>query len=133
MKCNINPVEVVAFGATLESAKINSSKLQEISAFKLGIAVNNPDPNDKEGSLMYTIIQKYSKIPYSNEKKFRITLTKEYQYISIKIYEGLEKYVNKNNFLGEMKIDNLNKLGTIDYVVKFKVDVNGQLFPCLYS
>jgi len=76
---------------------------------------------------MYSIIKKFSKIPVSNEKKFRINLTQEYPYISIKIYEGNDKYVNKNTFLGEMKTDNLNKLGIIEYSVKFDIDVNGQL------
>ena len=132
MKDNLNPDEAVAYGATLESAKMEEKdrinfNLQDISAYKLGIAIKNSDPKDKEGELMYSIIKKFSKIPVSNEKKLKINLTKEFPNITIKIYEGNEKYVNKNTFLGEMKIDNLNKLGTIEYLVKFDVDVNGQL------
>ena len=132
VKDSLNPDEAVAYGATLESAKMEEKSkinfiLQDISAYKIGIANNNPDPNDKEGDLMYSIIKKFSKIPVSNEKQFRINLTKEYPYISIKIYEGNDKYVNKNTFLGEMKTDNLNKLGIIEYSVKFDIDVNGQL------
>jgi molecular chaperone DnaK (HSP70) len=132
VKDNLNPDEAVAYGATLESAKMEEKdrinfNLQDISAYKLGIAIKNSDPKDKEGELMYSIIKKFSKIPVSNEKKLKINLTKEFPNITIKIYEGNEKYVNKNTFLGEMKIDNLNKLGTIEYLVKFDVDVNGQL------
>jgi len=132
IKDNLNPDEAVANGATLESAKMEEKdkinfNLQDISAYKLGIAVNNPDQNDKEGELMYAIIKKFSKIPASQEKKFKMNLTKEYPMISIKIYEGNDKYVNKNTLLGEMKIDNLNKLGEIEYNVKFDIDVNGQL------
>ena len=132
VKDSLNPDEAVAYGATLESAKMNEKgkinfNLQDISAYKIGIASLNPDPNDKEGELMYSIIKKFSKIPVSNEKKFRGDLTNEYPYISIKIYEGNDKYVNKNTFLGEMKTDKINKLGTIEYSVKFDIDVNGQL------
>jgi len=137
IKDNLNPDEAVANGATLESAKMEEKdkinfNLQDISAYKLGIAVNNPDQNDKEGELMYAIVKKFSKIPVSQEKKFKMNLTKEYPIISIKIYEGNDKYVNKNTYLGEMKIDNLNKLGTIEYSVKFDVDVNGQLTVTIY-
>jgi len=132
IKDNLNPDEAVATGATLESAKMEKKdkinfNLQDISAYKLGIAINNPDQNDKEGELMYAIIKKFSRIPASQEKKFKMNLTKEYPMISIKIYEGNDKYVKKNTLLGEMKIDNLNKLGEIEYSVKFDVGVNGQL------
>ena len=132
VKSSLNPDEAVAYGATLESAKMEEKdkinfNLQDISAYKLGIATKNPDPNDAEGELMYPIIRKFSKIPVSNEKKFKINLTKEFPNFSIKIYEGNDKYVNKNTFLGEILIDNLNKLGEILYIVKFDVDVNGQL------
>ena len=132
VKDSLNPDEAVAYGATLESAKMEEKGkinfiLQDISAYKIGIASKNPDPNDKEGDLMYSIIKKFSKIPASDEKKFRINLTQEYPYVSIKIYEGNDKYVYKNTFLGEMKTENLNKLGIIEYSVKFDIDVNGQL------
>jgi len=133
VKDNLNPDEAVAFGATLEAAKMEEKdkvkfNLQDITAYKLGIASFNPDPNDKQnGDLMYPIIKKFSKIPSSKEKSFKVELTNNYPYISIKIYEGNEKYVKKNKLLGEMRVDEINKLGLIEYKVKFSVDVNGQL------
>ena len=133
VKDNLNPDEAVAFGATLEAAKMEEKdkvkfNLQDITAYKLGIASFNPDPNDKQnGDLMYPIIKKFSKIPSSKEKNFKVELNNNYPYISIKIYEGNEKYVKKNKLLGEMRVDGINKLGLIEYKVKFSVDVNGQL------
>ena len=134
VKDNLNPDEAVALGATMEAAKMEGKdkinfNLQDIIAYKLGIAVENTDPIDKEknGFIMKQIIKKHSKIPSSSEKGFSSELTKKDEILSIKIYEGNDKYVNKNKFLGEMFIDNINKIGNIDYKVKFTVDVNSQL------
>ena len=134
VKDNLNPDEAVAFGATMEAAKMEEKDkinfiLQDIIAYKLGIAVENPDPIDKEknGLLMRHIIKRYSKIPSSSEKGFSSELTKMGDQIGIKIYEGNDQYVNKNTFLGEMYVNNINAKGNIDYKVKFSVDVNSQL------
>ena len=131
---NLNPDEAVAFGATMEAAKMEGKdkinfNLQDIIAYNLGIASENPDPNDYKvnGYLMYPIIKKYSKIPTSSEKIFQTNLTNSYPRISVKIYEGNDKYVKKNSFLGEMSTENIKNLGNIDYNLKFSVDVNSQL------
>ena len=128
----LNPDEAVAYGATLESAKIEEKdridfNLQDIIAYKLGVATANPNPNDKNGELMFAIIKKFSKIPVSNRKRFKVNITKEFPYIQLKIYEGNDKFVNKNKLLGQIKIDDLNKLGEIEYAVQFDIDVNGKL------
>ena len=117
----------------MEAAKMEEKdkikfNLQDIIAYKLGIAVDNPDLIDKEknGLIMKNIIKRYSKIPSSSEKGFNNELTKN-ETLSIKIYEGNDKYVNKNTFLGEVFIDSINKIRKIDYKVKFNVDINNQL------
>ena len=134
VKDNLNPDEAVAFGATMESAKMEEKdkinfNLQDINAYKLGIAVKNTDPkdNEKNGDIMYSIIKKYSKIPSSSEKSFKITLNKDFPNIDVRIYEGNDNYINKNTLLGIIHIDNINKFGMIDYKVKLCVDVNSQL------
>jgi len=129
---SLNPDEAVAYGATLESAKIEEKEridfnLQDIIAFKLGVASANPNPNDKNGELMYTIIKKFSKIPCWNQKRFKVNISKMFPYIQLKIYEGNDKYVNKNKLLTLIKLDNLNVLGELEYTVKFDIDANGQL------
>ena len=131
---NLNPDEAVAFGATMEAAKMEEKdkinfNLQDIIAYNLGIMTSNPDPNDNiaNGSLMYPIIKKYNKIPFSSEKIFKTEIKNNYPRIAVKIYEGNNKYVNNNSFLGELSTDNINKLGNIEYNLKFSVDVNSQL------
>ena len=131
---NLDPDEAVAFGATMEAAKMEEKdkinfNLQDIVAYKLGILSKNKDPVDraKNGDLMYHIIPKFTKIPSSSEKEFEIELDQNSPNLILNVYEGNDKYVNKNTFLGKMEIDNINKLGKIDYKVKFSVDVNSQL------
>jgi len=134
VKDNLNPDEAVAFGATMEAAKLEGKdkinfNLQDVIAYKLGISTLNKDTVDrkKNGDLMFPLIQRFSKIPSSSEKEFSVELSQNFPDIIIKIYEGNDKYVNKNTFLGEILINNINKFGMIDYKVKFSVDVNGQL------
>ena len=134
VKDNLNPDEAVAFGATMEAAKLEGKdkinfNLQDVIAYKLGISSFNKDTADREknGDLMYPIIKRFSKIPSSDEKEFSINLSQNFPDILIKVYEGIDKYVNKNTFLGEILVNNINKFGMIDYKVKFSVDVNGQL------
>ena len=134
VKDNLNPDEAVAFGATMEAAKIEEKdkinfNLQDIIPFKLGIGSYNRDLNDRKinGDLMYPIIKKNSKIPSSGDRPFKANLAPPNQKITIRIYEGNDKYVNKNTFLGDMVVDNINKIGIIDYRIKFNVDVNSQL------
>ena len=85
VKDNLDPDEAVAFGATMEAAKMEEKDkinfiLQDITAYKLGIATENKDPNDKKenGEKMYSIIKKYSKIPSSSEKTFEVELNQNY-------------------------------------------------------
>ena len=137
IKDNINPDEAVAIGATLDAAKIERSDkmnfvLQDIVPYNLGISSYNANINEIGNDLMNTIIKKYSKIPCSEEKSFNTTLSEKKKDINIKIYEGNNKYVNKNTKLGEIKIENLNP-GSIEYKVKFIIDVNGELKVHVYD
>ena len=129
---NINPDEAVAIGATLEAAKIEINDkmnfvLQDIVPYNLGIGVFNPNVEEvSKGEIMYDIIRKYSKIPCSAEKTFSLNINKNNQNLVLKIYEGNDKYVNKNTKLGELNIENIPE-GRIEYKLKFIIDVNGEL------
>lgn len=43
------------------------------------------------------------------------------------MYEGNDKYINNNAFLGEMSIAKIKEIRNKDYKVKFRVDINSQL------
>ena len=129
---NINPDEAIAIGATLEAAKIEINDkmnfvLQDIIPYNIGIGVVNNNPNDiQNGWVMNTIIKKFSKIPCSKETNFK-KFFDQTNNLSLKIYEGNNKYVNKNTYLGELKVENLPKKGKIDFNLNFIIDVNGEL------
>ena len=125
----INKNEEVALGKNIEAAKMKEKEkfnLKDITAYRLGIGVKNKDPKDFEinGNLMYCIIGKFRKIPCSSEKKFSFELTQNSPNIEIYIFEGNDKYIKNNFYIGEINIDNLNKFGKIEYKIKFSVDIN---------
>jgi molecular chaperone DnaK (HSP70) len=107
--------------------------LQDIIPYNLVIAVKNQNKNeDKE--LMFTIIKKNSKIPYNSDAfPFTITLNEKTKDINVNIYEGNDKYAEKNTKLGELKVENISKVGKIEYRLKFIIDVNGELTVQLTS
>ena len=78
IKSDINPDEAVAIGATLEAAKIQREKnlnfvLQDIIPFDIGVLIQNPNVNDPvHREIIHPIIQRYSKIPSSNEKRYKV-------------------------------------------------------------
>ena len=136
---NINPEEAVAIGATLYAAKIQIKEkmnftLQDIIPYNIGIETkkSNQIIIDNE-SIMSTIIKKYSKIPCNRERKFSIELTDNYPDIIVKIYEGNDDNVKRNNKLGEIVIMDLGKIGTYEYKIKLGVDLSGQLSGSLIS
>ena len=139
IKDNINPDEAVAIGATLEAAKIEINDkmhfvLQDIVPYNIGISTINPKIDEiNKGNIMYTIIKKYSKIPCSEEKTFSNNITQKNKNLIIKIYEGNDKYAEKNTKLGELKVENISKVGKIEYKLKFIIDVNGELTVQLTS
>ena len=139
IKDNVNPDEAVAIGATLEAAKLEIKAnmkfvLQDITPYNLGISIINPNINEiNKGDVMQVFITKYSKIPTFAEKTLSTNLAPKNPNIILKIYEGNNKYVEKNTKLGELKVENIQKSGKIDYKVKFIMDVNGELIVQIIS
>ncbi len=67
-------------------------KISDVIPFSLGVKI--------EGDLMDKIINKNSRIPIKVEKEYETT-EKYQKQIRIQIYEGENKYANKNSFLSE--------------------------------
>jgi hypothetical protein len=124
IKSNLNPDEAVAYGATLDRAKMEENdkinfNLQDIVAYNLGVETENNEIN--------VIVKRYTKIPCSKDKNFKVNLTKEKPDVVINVYEGNSNLVKDNKFLSQIVIDNINIFGEILYNVKFTVDVNSKL------
>ena len=126
IKSTINPDEAVAYGATLDRAKMEENvkinfNLQDIIAYNLGV--------EKENNEMSVIIKKFSKIPCSYDKNYITKVDEKHPNIIVPIYEGNSKSVKDKDCLklGEIVLDNINKIGDFKYNVNFKVDVNSKL------
>ena len=142
----INPDETVAYGASILAAKLmkqgtdilNDIVLLDITPFSIGIEVHNNSviPEIKnEGNFMSFIIPKGKKIPYCNTVKNYRTVEDFQKRGRISIYEGENKYVKYNHFLGEFIINDLplKKRGEVKIEVTISIDINGILYVKAYE
>ena len=136
---SINPDETVAYGAAIQAAKImkqgndilNDIILMDITPFSLGINVVNESKDSeirKKGSLMSVVIPRGTKIPIKKTNHYQTSLDYQEE-ISIGVYEGENKYVKDNHFLGEFNLVDLpkKKAGEVKDDVTFSIDANGIL------
>ena len=136
---SINPDETVAYGAAIQAAKLmkqgndilNDVILMDITPFSLGVDVVNKSQNPeikKKGCLMSVVIPRGTKIPV--EKIGNYQTSYDYQEtLSIGVYEGENKYVKDNHFLGKFNLVNLpkKKEGEVKFDETFSIDANGIL------
>ena len=137
---DINPDEVVAYGATIQAAMLmtigksktlNGIKLYDITPISLGTDVVNKssDPKIKAlGSKMSIIIPKWSRIPIIKEKGYK-TVDDNQKTMQICIYEGENDYLKDNKFLNVFTLLNLppRPRGQVQCTVSFEIDVNNIL------
>jgi len=127
-KCNINPDEAIAIGASIESAIIGKSNdekikdivLMDVIPLSLGIEINN--------NIMEIIISRNTHIPIKKNKIFT-TCCDNQPSIKLKIFEGERLETKYNNLLGEFELIGLPPAlrGELKIKVIFKIDVNGIL------
>ena len=137
----INPDEAIAYGATLEAAKILYKKDYDYAAFNLfdiiplslGINIKNNCLNPemkKEGDIMSLLIKRGTNV-FCGEYIERTYQTSEdnQTFVRIFIYEGEKKYIKYNLKLGEVLLTNLpkKKKGEIKVKVNFRIDSEGIL------
>ena len=126
--CNsINPDEVVAIGATIQAInqyniEVDREKLVllDVTPLSIGVKVSQ--------GKMDVIIPKNTIIPYEKSCKFKTIKDNQDKFI-INIYQGENKYVKYNIFLGKLKyeIKTPKPKGEIIIEIKFKLDISGIL------
>ena len=135
----VNPDEIVAYGATIQAAMLLAAKqnnifeevaLFDITSISLGIEVINNSLDEKIRSLenkMEVIFPKWSLIPTIKTKYFFKTINQPD--IIISIYEGENDYVKFNKLLGKLFIKDIPRSpkGEIYYEVNFIIDQNNIL------
>ncbi|XP_078169444.1 heat shock cognate 70 kDa protein-like [Carex rostrata] len=127
--CNaINPDEAVAYGASVQAAKLNGQgskevqdlDLVDVTPLSLGVAIR--------GGKLLVVVPRNTPIP--TKKKHVLTTSVDYQTSAyLAIYEGERAETKHNNLLGEFVLDNIDS--ALKYVpqidVCFEIDANGIL------
>ena len=136
----VNPDEVVAYGATIQAAMLltvgqnnilKDINLYDITPISLGTDVINDSLDEKIkslGSKMSVIIPKWTPIPAEYKKRYE-TLVDNQEDILISIYEGENDYVKFNKLLGQFKLNHIpkRKKGEVICEVSFNIDKNSIL------
>ena len=136
----INPDEVVAYGATIQAAMLltpgqnnifKDVNLYDITPITLGTDVINDSKDEKIkslGSKMSVIIPKWTPIPTSKTKKYE-TIIDYQEDIMISIYEGENEYVKFNKLLDKFYLKDIPRRlkGEVVCKVTFSIDKNNIL------
>lgn len=129
--CHLDPDLVVAMGAAIQAGLKEKNKalddivLTDVCPYTLGIAtVNEEDPDNL---LFSPIIERNSAVPISIVANYN-TVSDNQTKVAIKIYQGEQRYVAKNIYLGQLEIKvpkNKAQIETFD--IRFSYDMNGLL------
>ena len=126
IETNLDPKEVVAIGASVQGGilsnlnNLNNYDLLDITNYSLGVELVE--------ERMSKIIKKYTKTPISLYKDY-VNAFDYPESLQIRVYEGEDKNIKNNLFLGEFKISNLpkKKKGEIKIIIEFNIDKNSLL------
>jgi len=130
--CHIDPDTVVAMGAAIQAGlkdknkALNDVVLTDVCPYTLGTEINNPNGGN-EGGYYYPIIERNTTVPTSMVKTVQTSFDNQTQ-LEIKIYQGENRLVKKNVFLGEITVKvpkGPEGKETVD--VRYSYDMNGLL------
>ena len=129
----LNPVEAVAYGATIEAAMemgeyAEDITLLDVCPFSLGVAVQKEETYKDFGLQMDKVINKGSKLPLKIIKNY--LPAEDYQSsVLIQVFEGENKFVKDNYPLGNFELLDLpkKKKKEIHIDIIFELDENSIL------
>ncbi|MFN0055837.1 MAG: Hsp70 family protein [Planctomycetales bacterium] len=131
--CRLNPDEVVALGAAVQSGLIEKNAAVEdlvvtdVSPFTLGIEISPDIGGIKRRGYFLPIINRNTTIPVSRVERV-LTTAPNMASVRIAVYQGEGRRVASNLFLGEFTVDGI-PLGPVGRPidVRFTYDLNGVL------
>ena len=132
-KCALNPDEVVAIGATIQSGLITSHHsvedvvVTDVSPFTLGIETSHEQGHRRREGYFLPIINRNTTIPVSRSEVVG-TVNANQTEIRFKLYQGEHRRVEENVFLGEFMVSGI-PLGPPgqEVEIRFTYDLNGIL------
>ena len=121
---NINAEEVVAKGAVLFSLNERNIIIKDIITKAIGICIKDEK--------MYTIIPSGTPITLRKENRLQYKQAfalagKMAKNAIIKIYQGNEKFVKNNEYLGEFKVDIKDNEKNVKIKISMEIDYNSIL------
>ncbi len=129
--CNIDPDLVVARGAAIQAGLLDKNEalndivLTDVCPYTLGTEVNGDDGND--GGYFLPIIERNSVVPISIVRTL-VTAHDNQREVNINIFQGENRLVSKNVFLGTMTLEvPKGKAGEQFLDVRYSYDMNGLL------
>ncbi len=130
--CHLDPDTVVAMGAAIQSGLKSKDKalddivLTDVCPYTLGTAVLN-DSSPDEGDYFMAIIERNTVVPASIVRRV-YTAHENQEEINIKVYQGENRLVKKNIFLGDLRVP-VPKApkGEQAADIRFSYDMNGLL------
>ncbi|WP_262459814.1 molecular chaperone HscC [Alloalcanivorax balearicus] len=130
--CHLDPDTVVAVGATIQAGLLARGEglddvvLTDVCPYTLGTGVINED-NPRLGDYFLPIIERNSVVPISVERHLS-TASNNQTKMKIRIYQGENRLVEKNVYLGELSVTvPKGPRGQESVIVRYSYDMNGLL------
>ena len=129
--CHLDPDCAIAMGAAIQAGlkakdqALNDIVLTDVCPYTLGTDVVNENTN--QGGYFLPIIERNSVVPISITKRL-VTVHDNQTQLSVGIYQGENRLVSKNVFLGKVSIDVPKApAGKEGVDVRYSYDMNGLL------
>ena len=130
--CHLDPDTVVAMGAAIQAGLMMRNEalddvvLTDVCPYTLGTGVINRD-NSKLGDYFMPIIERNCVVPVSIARQV-CTAYDDQTELTIKVYQGENRYVEKNVFLGELNVRvPKGQRGEQAVDIRYSYDMNGLL------
>jgi molecular chaperone HscC len=130
---NINPDEVVAHGAVIQSAlkmrhaAVEDVLLTDVCPFTLGVGVSRERPDGRREDVVSPIIQRNATVPVSRVETY-VTIANNQSQIDLRVFQGENLKPEHNIMIGRLNVKVPPKPAgqeTVD--VRFTYDLNGAL------
>ncbi|XP_078178314.1 heat shock cognate 70 kDa protein 2-like [Carex rostrata] len=124
----INPDEAVAYGATLQAAKLSCQGSEDVQSLVLVDVTPLSLGIETKGDVLTVLIPRNTPIPVKKERIFT-TCYNFQSAIDIRVYEGERARTEDNNLLGQFTLDGIHfaPRGVPNINVCFEIDADGIL------
>jgi molecular chaperone HscC len=129
---HLDPDLVVAKGAAIQAGLKSLDKaldeivVTDVCPYSLGIAVASSSNNQSNRLHFDAILERNTVIPASRSRIY-YPINPNQTHVEIQIYQGENYYIEKNIFLGKLKVDLNRNLKDPAIEVRFTYDINGLL------